>query len=229
MLSFKNVKILIFLSQTDQLGKSNFKLVFLPQKMTSNASFAKLPWPGEYKFVQVTTKGLWNWCFRLFDEIFPRDTAKKNIKTWISVFVKNARNSLVARFFFKNELVVSLVWRNFSSRYCNNSKKYFCFRFKTNVYECLWSTRRFHDFLWKKVCKLWKETLELVFSLLCQNLSLRYCNNKKEIELVFSSKQDWPHARKCSRGLQLLSFIAQENPQRLGYDFYFFELTNFAS
>ena len=128
--------------------------------MTSNASFAKLPWPGEYKFVQVTTKGLWNWCFRLFDEIFPRDTAKKNIKTWISVFVKNARNSLVARFFFKNELVVSLVWRNFSSRYCNISKKYFCFRFKTNVYEFLWSARRFHDFLWKKIYvnsgkKLW--------------------------------------------------------------------------
>ena len=37
----------------------------------------------------------------------------------------------------------------------------------------------------------------------------QYCNNKKEIELVFSSKQDWPHARKVSRWLQLLSFIAQ--------------------
>ena len=68
--------------------------------MTSNASFAKLPWPGEYKFVQVTTKGLWNSCFRLFDGIFPRDTAK-NKQTWISVFVKNARNCLVARFFQK--------------------------------------------------------------------------------------------------------------------------------
>ena len=55
------------------------------------------------------------------------------------------------------------------------------------------------------------------------NLCFRnmYCNNKKEIELVFSSKQDWPHARKVSRWLQLLSFIAQANPQRLGHDFDF--------
>ena len=123
--------------------------------MTSNASFAKLPWPGEYKFVQVTTKGLWNSCFRLFDGIFPRDTEKNKKHTWISVFIKDARNCLVARFFQK--LISSFAGlTEFFLAILQQFKEIFPFPFQNAFLRMLMkcpTISRF-VFVWKK-SKLW--------------------------------------------------------------------------